>query len=117
MRGIDWLRLATVREVLDGASRDVLPPLFMSIETAPRIPQIWPARLRVILDVWPYLDDEQRERLGNYFLMTWRLRNEPAHAGIGHRLSGRRADRALFPAQRTEAQEQLTKWLLEYRKQ
>ena len=46
----------------------------MSIETAPRIPQLWPGRLRIILDVWPYLDDEQRERLGNYFLMTWRLR-------------------------------------------
>jgi len=73
VRGIDWLRLAVVREVLDGPSRDVLPPLFMSSETAPLIPQIWRTRLRVILDVWPYLDDQQRARLADYFVMTWRL--------------------------------------------
>src|SRR5215813_4687683 len=60
VRGIDWLRLAIARETLEGPSRNVLPLLFMSIETAPLIKQLWRARLRVILDVWPYLDDQQR---------------------------------------------------------
>ena len=41
VRGVDWLRLAIAREVVDGPSRNVLPPLFMSIETAPLIPQLW----------------------------------------------------------------------------
>ncbi len=70
-RGIDWLRLAFLRLVMDGASRDVLPPLFMSIETAPLVPHIWQARLRYILDVWPYLDDAQKDRVGAYVRRTW----------------------------------------------
>jgi hypothetical protein len=71
-RGLDWLRLAFLRLVIDGASRDVLPPLFMSIETAPLVPPIWQARLRYILDVWPYLDDAQKDRLHAYIVRTWR---------------------------------------------
>jgi hypothetical protein len=117
VRGIDWLRLATVRQVLDGASRDVLPPLFMSIETAPLIPQIWPARLRVVLDVWPYLDDAQRERLRDYFLTTWRLgMNRLTLASV----IATPADELIiryFLRDEPNAQEQLTKSILEYRKQ
>jgi hypothetical protein len=71
-RGLDWLRLAFLRLVIDGASREVLPPLFMSIETAPLVPHIWQARLRYILDVWPYLDDAQKDRLRAYLVRTWR---------------------------------------------
>src|SRR5579872_5550980 len=71
-RGVDWLRLAFLRLTIDGASRDVLPPLFMSIETAPLVPFIWQARLRYILDVWPYLDDAQKQRLHEYVVRTWR---------------------------------------------
>jgi len=73
MRGIDWLILATVYEGLNGPTRDLLPALFMSIETAPIMPLAWPARLRVILDVWPFLDDEQKARLDAYVIRTWRL--------------------------------------------
>jgi len=125
VRGIDWLRLAVVREVLDGPSRDVLPPLFMSIDTAPLIPQFWRARLRVILDVWPYLDDSQRSRLGDYFVMTWRLaRDRPAlmietyrPAIVAEVYSP--ADELIvryFLRNEPGAQEELTKWLVAYRK-
>jgi len=38
VRGIDWLRLAITRETLEGPSRNVLPPLFMSIESE-RLPR------------------------------------------------------------------------------
>jgi hypothetical protein len=60
-------------ETLDGASRDVLPLLFLSIDYAPIIPQTWPPRLRIILDNWPYFSDAQKERLTGYMALTWRL--------------------------------------------
>jgi hypothetical protein len=71
-RGIDWLRLAAMRETLDGASREVLPPLFLSVEYASLIPQTWPPRLRIILDCWPYFSDAQKEQLTSYMRLTWR---------------------------------------------
>jgi hypothetical protein len=116
VRGIDWLRLAVVREVLDGPSRDVLPPLFMSIEAAPLIPQIWRTRLRVILDVWPYLDDQQRARLADYFVMTWRLGMDRL-ALIAEIYTP--ADELIvryFLRNEPNAQEELTKWILANRK-
>ena len=70
-RGIEWLRLAAVRQALGGTSRDVLPPLFMAIEVAPLNPFVWPVSLRIILDNWAYYSDEQRERLRPYVVMTW----------------------------------------------
>jgi hypothetical protein len=125
VRGIDWLRLAIAREVVDGPSRNVLPPLFMSIETAPLIPQLWRARLRVILDVWPYLDDQQRNRLADYFVMTWRLaRDRPALTSETYRPGVvaevySPADELIvryFLRDEPGAQEELTKWLEAYRK-
>jgi hypothetical protein len=125
VRGIDWLRLAIVREVLDGASRDVLPPLFMSIETTPLIPQLWRARLRVLLDAWPYLDDEQRSRVADYFVMTWRLAMaQPAllvetyRPGLVAEIYSP-ADELIvryFLRNDAKAQEELTKWLVAARK-
>ena len=125
VRGVDWLRLAIAREVVDGPSRNVLPPLFMSIETAPLIPQLWRARLRVILDVWPYLDDQQRSRLADYFVMTWRLaRDRPAltsetfRPGLMAEIYSP-ADELIvryFLRNEPGAQEELTKWLEASRK-
>ncbi len=124
VRGIDWLRLAVVRQVLDGASRDVLPPLFMSIETAPLIHQLWQSRLRVILDAWPYLDDQQRGRLADYFVMTWRLALErPALLSEGYRSAlaaeiSAPSDELIiryFLRNEPNAQEELTKWIVAYR--
>jgi hypothetical protein len=125
VRGIDWLRFAIVRQVLDGSSRDVLPPLFMSIETAPLIAQIWRARLRVILDVWPYLDDGQRDKLGEYFVMTWRLAmDRPAllietfRPGLVAEIYSP-ADELIvryFLRNDPSAQEELTKWLMAVRR-
>jgi len=125
VRGIDWLRLAVARETLEGPSRNILPPLFMSIETAPLIKQLWRARLRVILDVWPYLDDQQRNRLADYFVLTWRLaKDRPAltsetfKPGLVAEIYAP-ADELIvryFLRNEPGAQEELTKWLEEYRK-
>ena len=120
VRGIDWLRLAIAQEVLDGPSRGVLPALFMSIDTAPLIPQLWRARLRVILDVWPYLDDRQRRRLADYFVMTWQLaRDRPAlttelyRSGLVTEIRSPTDEMIVryFLGNEPGAQEELTKWL------
>jgi hypothetical protein len=116
VRGIDWLRLAIVRQVLDGPSRDVLPPLFMSIETAPLIPQLWRPRLRVILDVWPYLDDGQRARLGDYFVMTWRLGMDRLALAAEVYSPADELIVRYFLRNDPKAQEELTKILVAYRK-
>jgi hypothetical protein len=125
VRGIDWLRLAVARDVVDGPSRNVLPPLFMSIETAPLIPQLWRVRLRVILDVWPYLDDQQRDRLADYFVMTWRLAkarpaltSETFKPGVMAEINSP-ADELIvryFLRNEPGAQEELTAWLEANRK-
>jgi hypothetical protein len=97
----------------------------MSIETAPLIKQLWRTRLRVILDVWPYLDDQQRSRLADYFVMTWRLaRDRPAlmsetfRPGLMAEIYAP-ADELIvryFLRDEPGAQEELTKWLEAYRK-
>ena len=72
-RGVAWLRLAALTDVLDGASREVLPPLLLSIEDAALIPETWGPRLRVILDCWPYMSDAQKERIAAYMRQTWQV--------------------------------------------
>ena len=70
-RGIAWLRLATVRQILEGPSPRVVGPLLMSIETAPVVPRLWPARLELILRNWDFFTDPERERVAAYVVMTW----------------------------------------------
>jgi hypothetical protein len=70
-RGIGWLRLAAVRETLDGPSPAVVGPLLMSIETAPVVPHLWPVRLELILQNWGMYTDAERERIAAYVAMTW----------------------------------------------
>ncbi len=72
-RGIGWLRLATMRDTVDGATRDMLAPLFLSIEYAPLVPQTWVSRLQVILDSWPYLDNAEKDKVAAYVRLTWRV--------------------------------------------
>ena len=75
-RGIAWARLAAVRQGLQGTSRGVVDALLMSIDTAPMLRAVWPARLQLILDNWVAFTPAERERLGAYVVMTWRLNPE-----------------------------------------
>ena len=75
-RGIAWARLAAVRQGLQGTSRGVVDALLMSIDTAPMLRAVWPARLQLILDNWVAFTSAERERLGAYVVMTWRLNPE-----------------------------------------
>jgi hypothetical protein len=70
--GVDWLRLATLQLQLEGPSRLTVAMVFTSIEMAGRLPQTWWPRLRVILDCWPLLTDQQKERLQSHIAMVWR---------------------------------------------
>jgi hypothetical protein len=70
--GIDWLRLATLQLQLEGPSRLVVAMIFTSIEMAGRLPQTWRPRLRIVLECWPLLSDEQKERLRSHVEMVWR---------------------------------------------
>lgn len=80
--GIDWLRLATLQLELEGPSRSVVPMLFTSIEMAGRLPQTWRPRLRLILDCWPLLNDQQKDRLKAHVVMIWQ------HSRLDRRLFG-----------------------------
>lgn len=72
-RGVGWLRLAAMIDVLDGGSRAMLPPLLLSIDYAGLIPGTWLPRLRIILDGWPYLSDGQKDRITAYMRQTWQV--------------------------------------------
>jgi len=76
-RGIQWLRLASVRLALEGPSQRSVAPLLMSIDTAPMLLPLWPPRLRLILDNWQALTTSQREKVALYVARTWQL--SPSH--------------------------------------
>ncbi|MFI5002224.1 MAG: hypothetical protein ACHQK9_20265 [Reyranellales bacterium] len=115
-RGIDWLRLAAIREALSGSSREVLAPLFMSIETARLIPSIWPARLRLILDNWAYYSDDQRALLRAYVVLTWRVTENRLWFGSTIREATDELIVRYFLHDEPNAQEDLSKWIRAVRK-
>lgn len=72
-RGIQWLRLSSVRLALEGPSQSSVAPLLMSIDTAPNFLPLWPPRLRLILDNWQALTAAQRGEVAAYVARTWQL--------------------------------------------
>ena len=84
-RGVAWARLAAVRQGLQGTSRGVVDALLMSIDTAPLLITIWPARLRLILDNWVAFTPQERARIEAYVAMTWRLSLEKRYFGAAVR--------------------------------
>lgn len=72
-RGIQWLRLATVRLGLEGPSQRSVAPLLMSIDTSPMLQPLWSARLQLILDNGQVLTPQQRDLVGAYVVRTWQL--------------------------------------------
>ena len=72
-RPAEWLSLASVTEALNGSSRDLVPMILMSVHTGRMLSNLWPARMRLILSNWGYFTDEEKQRLNDYVVMTWRL--------------------------------------------
>lgn len=115
-RSIDWLRLATVRQGLDGPSREVLPPLLMSIQTGPWIEPMWSVRLRLIIDNWGYFTDEQKEEMQAYVVEMWKHASDRRFFAFNvNNPVDELIVRNLLRDQ-PGAQEVLTKWILTYKK-
>lgn len=115
-RSIDWLRLAAVRQTLDGPSREVIALLQMSIRTGPWIAPVWPTRLRLILDNWAYFSDEQMPKIQEYVLAMWRHSADRRFFAWTIRDP---VDELIIRSTLREepgAQEELTRWILQYRK-
>jgi hypothetical protein len=71
-RSIDWARLAVMREAYDGPSRKIIELLDMSIRTGPWLSTIWPTRLRLILDTWPYYTEQEKPLVQSYVVEMYR---------------------------------------------
>lgn len=69
---VEWQRLAVTLEWLEGPSNAILPPLFMAIDMGRMSSPLWAASVRLILDNWGSLTDEQKQRMGDYIAMIWR---------------------------------------------
>jgi hypothetical protein len=110
-RGIAWLRLAIVRQTLDGPSPRVVGPLLMSIETAPIVPRLWPIRLELILHNWNSLTDPQRDRVAAYVVMTWQASTDRRWFVAAMRRSVDELYLRLLLAELPGAQEELSTWI------
>jgi hypothetical protein len=115
-RGIQWLRLSSVRLALDGPSQAAVAPLLMSIDTAPMLLPLWPARLRLILDNWQALTTAQRETVALYVARTWQL--SPDHEWFADAIHTPVDELFVryFVRNEAGAQEELTRLLTERRK-
>jgi hypothetical protein len=115
-RSIDWLRLAATRQGLDGPSREVIPPLLMSIQTGPWIEPVWPVRLRLIVDNWGYFTDVQKEEMQAYVVELWKHASDQRFFAFNiNNPVDELIIRNLLRDQ-SGAQESLTKWILVYKK-
>lgn len=111
-RTMDWLRLATTRQALDGPSRDVVAPLMMSIKTGPWLEAAFFSRLRLIVDNWAYFADEQKDEVRSATSGMWRrTRDQRFFAWIILNPVDELIIRNLLRDE-PGAQEQLTTWIL-----
>lgn len=115
-RGIQWLRLSSVRLALEGPSQRSVAPLLMSIDTAPMLLPLWPVRLRLILDNWQALTRDQRERVGLYVARTWQLSSGHGWFADAIRTPGDELFVRYFVRDEPGAQDELTRLLTERRK-
>ncbi|TAJ85285.1 MAG: hypothetical protein EPO10_02955 [Reyranella sp.] len=115
-RGIQWLRLSSVRLALGGPSQASVAPLLMSIDTAPMLLPLWPVRLRLVLDNWQALTTAQRETVALYVARTWQL--SPNHEWFADAIRTPVDELFVryFVRNEAGAQEELTRLLTERRK-
>jgi hypothetical protein len=109
---VDWMQLASVRQALDGPSRNVIAPLMMSIQTGPWLEYLFYPRLRVIVDNWGYFTDEQKAEIQTYASGMWR--NARNNRFFGNNISNPIDELIIRNLLRDEpgAQEKLTTWIL-----
>jgi hypothetical protein len=110
------MRLAAMRQAIDGVGRNVLPPLLMSIRTGPLLEPLWPVSLRLIIDNWGYFTDRQKADMKAYVGTIWRHSpDQRVFASTINNPVDELIIRNLLPDE-PDAQEKLTKWILAYPK-
>lgn len=114
--GIQWLRLSSVRLALGGPSQRSIAPLLMSIDTAPMLLPLWPARLRLILDNWQVLTATQRDQVALYVARTWQLSPDRGWFADAIRAPVDELFVRFFVRNEAGAQEELSRLLAERRK-
>jgi hypothetical protein len=115
-KGIQWLRLSSIRSARGGPSQSSVAPLLMSIDTAPMLLPLWPARLRLILDNWPALTTAQREQVALYVARTWQLSPDHGWFADAIRTPVEELFVRYFVRNEAGAQEELSRLLAERRK-
>jgi hypothetical protein len=115
-RSVGWARLAAVRQATDGTSAKVVAALMMSIDTAPMMEALWPARLQLILDNWQFFTPKERERIAAYVVMNWRVSADKSWFAQVIRSPIDELFVRYFVRDEPNAQEELTKWLTRLRK-
>ena len=115
-RSVGWARLAAVRQATEGTSAKVVAPLMMSIDTAPMMEALWPARLQLILDNWQFFTPKERERISAYVVMNWRVSGDKSWFARAIRSPIDELFVRYFVRDEPNAQEELTKWLARLRK-
>ena len=115
-RSLDWLRLAIIHSWLDGPTRKIAELLLVSIDTGRMMSPLWPSRMRMILDNWGYFTDEEKARLNDYIVMTWRQTDDRRWFGRAVYDPFDEVILRYLLRDVPKAQEELSKWILDARK-
>jgi len=116
-RPAEWLSLASVSEALNGSSRDLVPMILMSIYTGRMLENLWPARMRLILSNWAYFTEEEKEKLKDYVVLTWRLEADRRWFGrMVYDVFDEVIIRSLLRDEPMKSQEELSRYIRDARK-
>lgn len=115
-RGVGWARLAAARQALGGPSRAVADAVMMSIDTAPMIETLWPARLQLILDNWRFFTPQERQRVEAQVAMNWQRSDDRRWFASVIRTPVDELFVRYFIRNEPNAQEELAKWLAQLRR-
>ena len=100
----------------DRPSRAVVDPLMMSIDVAPFLEPLWPARLQLILDNWKTFTPQERERVSAQVAMNWRKSQDRRWFASVIRSPIDELLVRYFIRFEPNAQEDLSRWLAQLRK-
>jgi hypothetical protein len=115
-RGVAWAQLASARQAIDGPSAKAVAALMMSIETAPMLEDLWPSRLRLILDNQQFITPQERDRIGAYVVTTWRASSDRRWVADIINSPLDELFVRYFLRDEPGAQEELTRWLAHLKK-
>jgi hypothetical protein len=69
--GAGWITLATVRTLRGAPGREVIEPLFASLDVAPNTQELWSARIDLFLRFWAFLKIDEMLRVRHQIRTIW----------------------------------------------